>query len=107
MSSGISIELSIKPMKKHSQDELNNMLKVEVSDRRALPAMIYISQDPAHLESVRCYLHYNNQLPVIDFSIKLWVNFDNKVIKSLTLYSKVNGKLSRSIKPLQNDIYIQ
>jgi hypothetical protein len=82
------------------------MFKVEVSDRRATPAMVYMSQDPSNPQLVRCYMHYNNQLPTIDFSIKVWANFDNNVIKSLTLYSQASGKLSKSIKPEDDNVYL-
>lgn len=51
------------------------MFKIEVSDKRALPPAIYISQDKDKLSSIRCYMHYNNQLPVVDFSIRVWARF--------------------------------
>lgn len=91
---------------KRSQEELNRMLRVEVSDRRAIPNMVYISQDPGNYESVRCYMHYNNVLPVVDFSIKVWARFNDNFIKTLTLYSKVSAKISRAIKPLDDDVYL-
>jgi hypothetical protein len=83
------------------------MLRVEVSDKRATPAMVYMSQDPSNYESVRCYMHYNNVLPVVDFSIKVWAKFDDSIVKTLTLYSKVTAKISRSIKPADDDAYLE
>lgn len=82
------------------------MFKIEVSDKRALPPSIYISQDPARYSSVRCYLHYNNQLPVVDFSIKLWAMLAPQVWRTLTLYAKIFGKLSRSIQPVDDDSFL-
>jgi hypothetical protein len=65
-----------------------------------------MSQDPTNPQLVRCYMHYNNQLPTINFSIKVWANFDNSVIKSLTLYSQPSGKLSKSIKLENDNVYL-
>lgn len=73
------------------------MFKIEVSDKRALPPAIYYSQDAKKLSSVRCYMHYNNQLPAFDFSIKVWAMLGDGIWKTLTLYSKASGKLSRSV----------
>jgi hypothetical protein len=47
------------------------MFKIQISDKKSYPAAIYYSQDKKKLSNIRCYLHYNNQLPVVDFKIKI------------------------------------
>lgn len=51
-------------------------------------------------------MHYNNQLPAVDFSIKVRALLEDGVEKSLTLYSKIFGKLTRSLQPVDDDSFL-
>lgn len=74
------------------------MIKIIVSERRAQPARIYITQNQNRLSSIRCLMSYNNMLPVVNFTFKIYVRFDDNIWKSVTLYSQVFGKMSKSLR---------
>lgn len=74
------------------------MIKVEISDPRTIPATIYRSQNKNKLSSIRCFLYYNNILPVYDFSIKIYVKLDDDTWKSSILRYELSSKISRSLK---------
>ena len=73
------------------------MFKIEISDKRAIPPTIYYSQDKNKLFYIRCFLHYNGQLPLVDFTIKAYAMLDEGIWRSVQVYSKVLSKISRSI----------
>lgn len=69
------------------------MIKVEISDSRAIPAMVYIAQDPNNFASIRCYLHYNNILPIVDFSMKVYAVLGEGIWRTVTASTKNGAKL--------------
>lgn len=83
------------------------MIKIIVSERRAQPARVYITQDQNRLYAIRCLMSYNNMLPVVNFNFKIYVRFDENIWKSVSLYSQVFGKLTKSLKPLDASSYLE
>lgn len=74
------------------------MIKIIVSESRGQPSRVYITQDQNRLSSIRCLLSYNNMLPAVNFNFKIFVRFDENIWKSVTLYSQVFSKMSKSLR---------
>ena len=71
LNGGIVLQLSVSPAKKMTQDEVNKLFKVSVNKEEAYPKSIFSSQNPSKPTFFRCYLDYNNQLPVIGFEVRM------------------------------------
>ena len=51
------------------------------------PETIYLRGDEHNPTKVRCYLHYSNQLPIIDFMVTIRVHFTAQINRHLNIYA--------------------
>lgn len=63
------------------------MIEISINETDSEPESIYLSVDEDHPKKVRCYLHYNHQLPLLDFLLTIRAHFTQTITKSLNIYT--------------------